>query len=135
LFEDAALAECVRTQILRAASTDGYIVIAYCVMPNHLHLLVEGDDDCRPLADFVKRAKQYSGYYGKKIIGEAVWQTGYFERVLRENEDTRTVVAYILDNPVRWGLVENARDYPLSGSGLYGMSDLVDIVQIALRPT
>jgi REP element-mobilizing transposase RayT len=104
-------------------------------MPNHVHLLVEGDDGCAPLAEFVKRAKQYAGFYGKRISGEAVWQTGYFERVLRETEDTRTVVAYILDNPVRCGLVENARDYPLSGSGMYGMSDLVDIVQIAPRPT
>jgi REP element-mobilizing transposase RayT len=104
-------------------------------MPDHVHLLVEGDDGCAPLAVFLKRAKQYSGFYGKKIIGEAVWQSGYFERVLRENEDTRTVVAYILDNPVRRGLVENARDYPLSGSGRYAMSDLVDIVQIAQRQT
>ena len=82
----------------------------------------------------MKRAKQYSGFYGKKMSGEAVWQAGYFERVLRENEDIRTVVAYILDNPVRRGLVENARDYPLSGAGMYAISDLVDIVQAAPRP-
>lgn len=104
-------------------------------MPNHLHLLVEGDGGRCPLPAFVKRAKQCSGFHGKKIIGEAVWQAGYFERVLRETEDTRTVVAYILDNPVRRGLVQNARDYPLSGSGIYGMSDLLDIVQVAPNPT
>lgn len=131
LFANRALADCVREQILRAAGQDGYIVVAYCIMPNHMHLLVEGDDDCSSLSDFAKRAKQYSGFHGKKIIGAPVWQTGYFERVLRETEDTRTVVAYILDNPVRRGLVEDARDYPLSGSGLYAMSDLLDLVQIA----
>ena len=60
-----------------------------------------------------------------------MWQTGYFERVLRETDDTRAVVAYILDNPVRRGLVTDPRDYPLSGSGLYAMADLVDLVQIA----
>ena len=100
-------------------------------MPNHVHLLVEGDDGCSKLCDFAKRAKQYSGFHGKKIIGAPVWQTGYFERVLRETDDTRAVVGYILDNPVRRGLVTDPRNYPLSGSGLYAMADLVDLVQIA----
>lgn len=131
LFANRPLADCVRRQILRAASQEGYLVIAYCIMPNHVHLLVEGDDGCAALSDFAKRAKQYSGFYGKRITGVPVWQTGYFERVLRETEDTRTVAAYILDNPVRRGLVESARDYALSGSGLYAMSDLVDLVQVA----
>ncbi|CAN5849845.1 hypothetical protein BH24ACI5_BH24ACI5_24250 [soil metagenome] len=130
LFLNTTLADCVREQILRAACTDGYVVIAYCIMPNHVHLLVEGDEGCAPLAAFARRAKQYAGFHGKRVIGGPVWQTGYFERVLRETEDTRTVVAYILDNPVRRGLVENARDYALSGSGRYGMSDLMDIVQV-----
>ena len=131
LFDDHELADCVRQQILRTATDDGYVVIAYCIMPDHVHLLVEGSDASAKLSDFVKRAKQYSGFHGKNLIGIRVWQTGYFERVLRESDDTRTLVAYILDNPVRKGLVTDARDYPLSGSGLYAMSDLVDRVQIA----
>ena len=131
LFDNHAVAGCVRQQILRAATEDGYVVTVYCIMPDHMHLLVEGSDESAKLSDFVKRAKQYSGFHGKNLIGGPVWQTGYFERVLRESDDTRALVAYILDNPVRKGLVKDARDYPLSGSGLYAMTDLVDLVQIA----
>ena len=134
LFENGALAECVRTQILLAADALGYIVVAYCVMPDHVHVLVEAANDCATLPEFVKRAKQLSGFHGRRIIGAAVWQTGYFERVLREREHTHTVVAYILNNPVRRGLVEDPRDYPFSGSGVCGMSELVDLVQIGPAP-
>ena len=130
LFEKPELADCVRRQILRAASTTSYLVSAYCIMPDHVHVLVEGEDGCAALPEFAKRAKQYSGFHGKRVIGETIWQAGYFERVLRETEDTRPVVAYILDNPVRRGLVANAQDYAWSGSGVFAMSDLVDLVQI-----
>ena len=129
-FENTALALCVRTQILRAATMTGYIVAAYCIMPDHMHLLVETEEGGSSLPDFMKRAKQYSGFHGRKIIGAQVWQDGYFERVLRDTEDTRTAIAYILNNPVRRGLVENARDYQFSGSGMWALSELVDLVQI-----
>jgi REP element-mobilizing transposase RayT len=129
LFDNRELAGCVRTQILRAAPTSGYAVVVYCIMPTHVHLLVEGRPGRSLLSDFVKRAKQYAGFYGRRIIGAPVWQTGYLGRVLRDTEDTRTVVAYILDNPVRHRLVGSARDYPLSGSGVCGKTELMDLVR------
>ena len=43
-----------------------------------------------------------------------LWQDGYFERVLRRDEDTQSVIDYILANPIRAGLVERAVDYPFS---------------------
>ena len=132
LFHDVALAACVRTQILRAATATGYIVIVYCIMPDHVHLLVESQDGGSPLPELVKRAKQHSGFHGKRMINAPVWQPGYFDRVLREAEDIRQVVAYILDNPVRRGLVKNAREYPWSGSGVFALSELLDLVQIAI---
>ena len=61
LFENRELADCVRQQILRAARDDGYIIVVYCIMPNHVHLLVEGDDGCSKLSDFAKRAQAVFG--------------------------------------------------------------------------
>lgn len=133
LFDHRELAGCVRMQILRAASTAGYAVVVYCIMPTHVHLLVEGGAGRSPLTEFVKRAKQYAGFYGKRIIHAPVWQTGYLARMLRESEDTRSVVAYILDNPVRRGLSASPREYPLSGSGVYDTAELLDLVQDRAR--
>ena len=136
LFENEPLADCVVTHILRSAAHCGYEVIAYCVMPNHVHVLAHAAEISDPLAAFVKRAKQLSGFHGKRIIGAPVWQAGYYERVLRDSEDTRTVAAYILNNPVRRGIVDDPRDYPWSGSGVGGIQELVDFVQIVpARPT
>jgi len=77
----------------------------------------------------VHKAKQLSGYYGKRVAGKPIWQDGFFERVLRETEDARNVVAYVLRNPVRKQLVDDPRDYPYSGSGLGTLDDLIEYVR------
>jgi REP element-mobilizing transposase RayT len=100
-------------------------------MPDHVHVLVEGNSPEARLQNFVKRAKQLSAFAAKRLIKGKLWQTGYFEHVLRASEDTRRVVAYILGNPVRAGLVEDPRVYPFSGSGQYQMEMLVDHLQNA----
>ncbi len=133
LFLDAALTACIVTQFLAAADHCKYAVIVYCVMPDHVHILANGAEGCDGLDVFVKRAKQMAGYHGKRVAGQSIWQDGYYERVLRDWEDTRTVVAYILNNPVRRGLVRSAQDYPFSGSGVYSLEELFDFIQI--RPT
>ena len=44
-----------------------------------------------------------------------LWQDGYFERVLRDDEQLEIVARYIFDNPVRAGLAACAREWPHSG--------------------
>jgi putative transposase len=125
----APLVGLVLDQFLRAAQDEKFVIIAYCFMPDHVHLLVEGNSPDARLPKFVKRAKQLSGFAARQVIEGKLWQTGYFEHVLRAHEDTRRVVAYILGNPVRAGLVEDPRAYPFSGSGQYQMDMLVDHLQ------
>jgi putative transposase len=133
IFHDGPLATCVIAHFLAAADACKYEVIVYCLMPDHMHVLAVGGEGCDDLDEFVKKAKQMSGYHGKRLIQRPVWQPGYYERVLRDWEDTRVVAAYILDNPVRKGLVKAPQDYPLSGSGVYTMQEVIDFIQI--RPT
>jgi putative transposase len=45
IFSDASAVELVREQILRAAAYERFAVVAYCFMPDHAHLLVEGQCD------------------------------------------------------------------------------------------
>jgi putative transposase len=128
LFVDAAIVETVRSQILRAGELSGFDVFAYCFMPDHVHLLAGGSLGPARLADFAQRAKQLSGFYGRRRLGGPVWQAGYFERVLREADDTRSVVEHILANPVRAGLVIHPEDYPFSGSGVCSLAELLEYV-------
>jgi REP-associated tyrosine transposase len=135
IFVDAEFVDVVIDQILRAANDRSFEVLAYCVMPDHVHLVVDGTTASSDLAEFVKHAKQLSGYHGKQFIGGRIWQTGYFERVLRENEDSRDVVAYVLANPVRAGLVAKPDDWPFIGSGVCSLKELLEYVQDCARPT
>ena len=130
LFVKADAVDLVRTQIARAGVERSIEVIAYCFMPDHVHLLVEGkreDSDCRV---FISRAKQYSGFHYKATHGRRLWQRYGYERVLRNDEATVSVARYIIENPVRARLVKCVADYQFSGSSVYTVEQLLDAVQL-----
>jgi len=91
-------------------------VWVYCFMPDHLHLLIEGVDDNSDMKQFVSLFKQHTGFYYQKKFGEKLWQTNYYEHVLRNEEATLNVAYYIFENPVRKGLVEKYKQYNFLGS-------------------
>ncbi len=120
----------VLAQILRAAGDEHFALIAYCFMPDHLHLLVEGQQDDSDCRRFIKRAKQFSGFYYKKTYGEMLWQRYGFERTLRAEDATLSVARYIVENPLRARLVERVADYPFLGSSLYTVEQILEAVQL-----
>jgi putative transposase len=126
IFTEASRVDLVSTQILRVAGDEGFAITAYCYMPDHLHMLVEGrraTSDCRR---FIRRAKQFSGFYFQKAFGERLWQRYGYEHVLRADEAVLGVARYILENPVRAGLTAHVRDYPYLGSSLYTIEEILD---------
>ena len=88
--------------------------IAYCVMPDHVHLLLWGQEGS-PLRDFARHFKQLSGYRFKCEHGASLWQISYYDHVVRRDEDIAQIAAYIWDNPVRAGMVGSRLDYAFSG--------------------
>ena len=131
LESDAVVA--VRSQIQRAANDQRFAVIAYCYMPDHVHMLVEGqadDSDCR---QFVSRAKQYSGFHYKAAFDQRLWQRYGYERTLRSDEASISVARYILENPIRARLVKRIDEYPFSGSSVYSIEQLLEAIQLDAR--
>ena len=99
------------------SESHGFRVWAYCFMPDHLHLLIEGKDIHSDMRRFTSSYKQSTGFLFKKKMGVSLWQINYYEHVLRrEEEDTMEVVRYILGNPVRKGLVSDFWEYKFLGS-------------------
>jgi putative transposase len=120
VFIEDAVVELARVQIFTTARLEAFAILAYCFMPDHVHLLVEGLTAAADLRRFVKLAKQRSGALYTRRFRHALWQKGYYDRVLRERDDPYVIAQYILENPVRAALVGNPRDYPHAGCDLSG---------------
>lgn len=88
--------------------------LAYVVMPDHLHWLLQlhpGSD----LADVVKSVKGRSALEINRVRDARgpVWQPSYHDHALRREEDLHDVARYIVCNPLRAGLVRKINDYAL----------------------
>ena len=117
IFVSSESVRAVLTQILRACVEEKFEMLAYCFMPDHVHLLVEGRALQSDLRRLVKVAKQRAAFVGRTTLGvPQLWQEGYYERVLRSADATDVVIRYILHNPVRAGIVARVEDYPFSGA-------------------
>jgi putative transposase len=114
-------------QIVQASCDWRVAVLAYCFMPDHLHLLVEGEAEDSNLVGFAHAVKQRTGFAFRKRSVGPLWQKGYFEHVLRDEELTVVVARYILANPVRAGLCVEPKDYPFSGSLVWSKNQLGDL--------
>jgi len=102
-------------------------------MPDHLHFLPEGTAPSSNLKELLRQYKQQSSFAWKQRTGFKMWQRGFFDRVLRADEDTVAVARYILQNPVRAGLARTAEEYPYSGSFTMSIADLLGSIQMHRR--
>ena len=114
VFDDQNHAESALDQLLRAAADYQFEIIAYCLMPNHLHALVRGLVDDADFRRFVSMYKQRSSFRYRKSANAGLWQEGYFDNVRREDEDVTGVAAYIVANPVRAALCRKSSRVCLS---------------------
>jgi REP element-mobilizing transposase RayT len=91
-------------------NTESY---AYCLMPDHLHLLVSRKNG--NLIDFIRRWKSYTANLLNKSGWDGpCWQRGFYDHALRKDEDIRITAEYIVHNPVREHIAKHWREYPYS---------------------
>ena len=100
----------------RKAAEHSFDILAYCIMPDHLHLLVQGMKPESDLLRFVKTFKIKTSRGFAAQHGCELWQKKYYDHILREKESIESVAWYIWMNPVRAGMVARPRDYPFVGS-------------------
>jgi len=119
VFSHRQLAEDVVSLLKALCKEDDIPMYAYCIMPDHVHLLFSASGTM-DIIGFVRELKSRStriawqhGYKGR------IWQRSFYDRFLREDEDCRVAADYIIQNPVRNGIVEKWSDYPFLGSLVY----------------
>ena len=131
-FDDAEHVDLALSHLLRTSADYSFEVTAYCFLPDHMHALVEATNDQADFLKFVAMFKQRSGYAFKQRTTELLWQDSFYDHILRDEESTLAVAAYIVANPVRAGLCSDVRLYPFVGSARYSIEELIDAV--AWRP-
>jgi putative transposase len=116
LFGDATYAKAA-VEVLGAFASENHVsVYGYCVMPDHVHLVLSASSDC----DVITFVARYKNLVQRSLwdlgVHGLVWQRRFWDRFLRREDDIRIAVEYVLANPVRAGLVEAWAAYPYSGS-------------------
>jgi len=116
--------------IRQCAVSYAFAIHAYCFMVDHLHLVVAATEEQSDFQWFMSHWKQRAGYQHKHRTGESLWQESYYDHVLRDDEEMARAVRYVLENPVRKGLVREFLEYPHSGSDVYSEEQLKEFWQV-----
>ena len=106
---DAGYGECILqyvevrdivVQTIMYGDKDEYDVMAFVIMPNHVHVILAVRDG-HSLQDIVGKWKRVSSHRINKLLGRegSVWERDAFDRLLRSYKDYTNKVNYIIDNP------------------------------------
>ncbi len=111
----------------------GYQLYAYCLMGNHVHLLIQ-EGNAVPLGDVFRHiGSAFVYWYNIKYERTGhLFQDRYKSEPVEDEAYLLTVFRYILMNPVRAGLCSRAEQYPYSSAGEYlkGKDGITDTVWI-----
>jgi REP element-mobilizing transposase RayT len=100
----------------RGAPEWGAWVGRYVLMPDHLHLFVALDERQASLSAWMKSLKNaLSKTLREQGHPSPHWQKGFFDHLLRSTESYAEKWAYVLENPVRAGLVISSAQWPFAG--------------------
>jgi len=94
-------------------------ILAYCLMNSHYHLVLENSSG--RMSDFFKQLNgQFGTIYRKNRGGRGyVFQDRFKSLLIQDDAYLMMVIAYVLNNPVRAGLVKTFSDYKWSSGNLY----------------
>ena len=92
-------------------------LIAYCIMPNHVHLLLKPLEDTKgektSLANIMQSIKGYSALNINRALNRkgAFWQKEYYDHVIRDDIELARCLNYIVNNPVKAGIAKHWKDW------------------------
>ncbi len=110
-----------------------YGLCAYCILPNHVHILLtpfgiepssnaerdrlepgESADKNSPLSDILHSLKSYSAHEANRLLGRTgqFWQHESYDHWVRDDDELERIVAYINANPVKAGLATRPWEFP-----------------------
>lgn len=94
-----------------------YKLIAYVIMPNHVHILIKPFGD-HSLSSIMHSIKSYTSHEANNILRRKgfFWSKEYFDRYIRNHDHFVKTFDYIANNPVKAHLCEKYTDWRFSSS-------------------
>ena len=113
-LKDENIATVVKNSLVYLNKNNICKIICYCIMSNHVHFIAK--ELTEPLYAIMHSIKSYSANECNKLLGRTgrFWQREYFDYVMRNENDLSEKIKYVLNNPVKAGLVQNWRDWDFS---------------------
>ncbi len=113
LFNEWSVSRIVIHALRNQVETNQVESLAFVVMPDHLHWLIVLQGNTT-LATLMRSVKGCSSRRINQLRGKSqpVWQDGYHDHAVREDEELVHIARYIVANPLRAGLVKRIGDYP-----------------------
>ncbi len=95
-----------------------YKLLEWCIMPNHIHVLIM-TNDLFPLSEIIHSWKSFIASRANRILGRSgkFWMSDYFDRYIRNDQHFHSTIDYIRNNPVKAKLVGDAGEWPWSSAG------------------
>jgi REP element-mobilizing transposase RayT len=116
IFNDGGMVQELVASLRMACDLHACEVLVYCFMPDHLHAVLLGTSAEADTWKAFVHFKQKTGYWLKRRRSRISWQKDFYDHVLRAEEDLASHIRYIVENPVRKGLVRHWQDCPFTGS-------------------
>jgi REP element-mobilizing transposase RayT len=114
--KNVSIAKWLIAKLKKNSESCEFFVHAYCVMPDHIHILASAKTESSNLVKFIEAFKQETAIEFEQRQRLRLWQFKYYDRILRSDDALDRVAWYIWLNPVRKNLSAAPADYPFAGS-------------------
>jgi len=115
LFYNQSLASSVVECLLEQRERLHFNLYAYCLMPDHLHLLIGLTPASKPLGQVIGAFKSLSTRIYWQWGEGVLWQRQFHDHIIRNEKDFYETVEYIKQNPVKKKLVEEWDQWKYTG--------------------
>lgn len=113
-----AIAQLVQDALLHFDG-ERYSLLAWCIMPNHVHVVIEPTEG-NGLGAIVRSWKSFSANRANRVLARSgsFWHQDYFDRFIRDEGHLERTIDYVENNPVKAGLAPVASAWPWSSGRL-----------------
>ncbi len=90
-----------------------YKLWCYCIMSNHVHLVITTLKDAPPLYNILQKHKRHTALVCNKVLNRSgqFWTHESYDHIVRDDEEFDRIIFYTINNPVKAGLIKDWKDW------------------------